>query len=768
MIDVSRREQKVNSLLVLSSAPLLILAAVALNFAAPLEVSAAPVFAQLSKRADEELKKGYYRAAIETYREILKKQPKDASALFGLAHSYKKNGQFQESIPIYKAALKQDPDHRGALLELSEMLAWKDDTRPQAVTNLTRLVELEPGNYEAQKQLGIVQSWNATMRPDAINHLQIALKLNPSDAEATLALARVLNWSGRYAAAEPIYREYIKTHEYDFAARAEFAQMLSYVADKRDEAVLMLRSLVTEQKNNSSSRFALAQALSWNKQYDEAISILQKVVAEEPANLAAHQELGSALKIATKYNEALSEFDYVLRRSPDDRPALLGKAVVLAKLNRPAEALAIFQKISAKLSDNAEFLNEYGQTLLAQKRPGEAAQQFERTLMLGGTSSQDKAEAHLGLSYASILKLDFKEAAAQATTALGLEPDSVSGIRLLTGALLGQDKLDLAESSFARLPESARADQNSLKIEGEIAKRKRDWPKALAIYKRLLGEGANDAAVRSNYAIALIETGDFKAAEPILADLLNQPGADPILNFHFARALALQGKTAEALVAAKKGTTESASTAEAMQFAQEYSAVKVLRPLAVEVTRTILVSDPKSADARFLLAKLLSWDESTQQEAVTQLETYLKLHGDNTEVQKQLAEVLSWTGQRNRSLQLFGELQSKEPSDIEVKINKAKVLSWKGKLSEAATLYRSVLVTNPQDKWALLGLGQCASWSGDCFRAEAFFKTGMDLYPEDTELQAERAMNFRQMGRLDKAAALIAQALKSVDKLSGD
>jgi Flp pilus assembly protein TadD len=88
---------------------------------------------------------------------------------------------------------------------------------------------------------------------------------------------------------------------------------------------------------------------------------------------------------------------------------------------------------------------------------------------------------------------------------------------------------------------------------------------------------------------------------------------------------------------------------------------------------------------------------------------------------------------------------------LTLRSKQAAVLSWTGKLKMARKEYSDILTADPNNRRALLGLGYCYSWQGDYFKAEDILSKVNRNYPRDPEIVVARALNYRDMGRVDLA-----------------
>jgi predicted Zn-dependent protease len=191
-----------------------------------------------------------------------------------------------------------------------------------------------------------------------------------------------------------------------------------------------------------------------------------------------------------------------------------------------------------------------------------------------------------------------------------------------------------------------------------------------------------------------------------------------------------------------------------------------LRPLAEAACRHILRAQPDNAPCMLILGEALSWSSKTRVEGIELLRQYLRIKPDDAIGKECLAEAVGWSipKDRKKSLILYQELLVDQPDNLNLLAKRAEVLSWSGKIALAKKEYKNILQQDPDNIDALIGMGQCLCWSGDYLKAEKVLKGAAELYPGSGEIMLERALNFRDMGRLDLAKKLSEQCLPNLHK----
>ncbi len=99
---------------------------------------------------------------------------------------------------------------------------------------------------------------------------------------------------------------------------------------------------------NASERLKMAIAVSWADRLDDAIHILRAILTEDPMNREARVHLAKVLSWSDKLSEAEAEADLVLRDHPEDQEALLVKANVLRWRGDARASIPVYERALAQ------------------------------------------------------------------------------------------------------------------------------------------------------------------------------------------------------------------------------------------------------------------------------------------------------------------------------------------------------------------------------------------------------------------------------------
>ncbi|MGL4524650.1 MAG: tetratricopeptide repeat protein [Spirochaetia bacterium] len=236
------------------------------------------------------------------------------------------------------------------ILKLAFLLCFLNATYSQSAQDYIRL-----GN----------QSLDGQDYFQAIESFRSALRLNEKYADAFLGLAQAYFFSGEY---EEVLQQ---LDQYDALAKSINAHILRGRAlaalGRRNEAQILLASVLTTQPNNLDAQFGMAEVQLLNGRYDQAIRDFERLLTRVPDNRRA------LLSLLVLYDEV---------KRPVDAENTLKKALYY----NPQDPLTLYIAGDHyyKLGDWEKALEYYNLVVLLQKRfPGINMRRAEVLLNLG-------------------------------------------------------------------------------------------------------------------------------------------------------------------------------------------------------------------------------------------------------------------------------------------------------------------------------------------------------------------------------------------------
>jgi tetratricopeptide (TPR) repeat protein len=252
---------------------------------------------ELVLRAQEAQKRGDYRRAAASYREILKRRPDLADARVNLGLMCHLLGEYREAVRTFDAALRQQPTLFVANLFLGLDLIRIDQPRR------------------------------------ALSYLQRAQILNPRDEQAALGLSQAYAALGEYQKANDWYFHTTEINPKN--ADAWYGLGLTYLNLERSA----VEQLAEVHPNSVYSQMLLGQSFEQQGRTVEAIELYRKLLTSYPTQPGLHAALGFAYVERGDRDAAEVEFQKELKTSRGCLLARLGLAHVSAERGEMARAL---------------------------------------------------------------------------------------------------------------------------------------------------------------------------------------------------------------------------------------------------------------------------------------------------------------------------------------------------------------------------------------------------------------------------------------------
>jgi tetratricopeptide (TPR) repeat protein len=716
----------------------------------------------------KKFRRGDYSGAIKAF----SKAGHSLDAELWLARSYRKNGNIAQTVARYKTILKLQPSNLEALTTLGELLSWKEQTRGEAIAMLQRAAAIKPEDMVLSKKLATIASWRQETRPIAIKEFSKVVANDPKDWQSAKSLAQMLSWNKDYANAEIYFKSFLQAHPDDTEMRLQYALMLSYQPERRLDAISQFEALMHLMPADKNVLRGLAETELWAKQYQSSIDHLTQLVDKNPTDRQLKNDLAQAYYYSKQYKQALVLFNELGVSASKDVPSKIQLATALCELGQCETANQIFEELSTQRDIDeltmANVLLAKGHCLITQGKLEQAQisiDRLRRAPYLDVMSKSMQVSAVLELATIAGKLENWADVETYCKQALGLEPKTDSAKFMLTGALTAENKLDEAQAILATLTPEYQSSPDYQRVSADIDLAAKRYPEALELYRALLASHPEDSDARLQLAQAYLQMKMYKEAQDNFKQVKEDRRNRAFLGLIHARSEDGDNEGARKLIA--EGLSENKiKNTDVLQLAESLSSLENERPFALELTRMILEKEPTNDQASLLQARILSWDASSRLESLPLYESYLAKHQNDIAIKEEHADVLSWTGNTKAANNIYGELLATKSDNRELLLKQARVLSWRGKLDAAIKIYKSVLVDDATNREALTGLGECNSWGGDFLKAENIFSKASSLYPDDAQITYDRAMNYKGLGRYDKAYNYAQLSLTQMQKLS--
>lgn len=167
--------------------------------------------------ANRALKLGRTAAALALFEKLYQDNPRDPRVLMGLAVSQQRSGLNASAVETYEELLKRDPDNQNAVIN---MLGVLQKQYPEvALRRLLELRDKHPSNPGIAAQIGMTQAGLGYYK-EALRFLGIASSLEPQNASHVYNMAIVSDRLGKNQDAISLYEEALKLDSVHGAGRS--------------------------------------------------------------------------------------------------------------------------------------------------------------------------------------------------------------------------------------------------------------------------------------------------------------------------------------------------------------------------------------------------------------------------------------------------------------------------------------------------------------------------------------------------------------------
>ena len=200
-------------------------------------------------------RQGRLEDAEALYRQVLRRDPRQAAALHFLGVLSAQRRRYAEAADLIRAALERQPRYADAHNNLGNALAalgrWE-----AAASAYRRALVLAPDNASAHSNLGVMLR-RAGRYSEAVNAFEQALSLDPHRADTALHLGKALAALERYEEALAAHHEAIRLQP-GHAAAYRSLSLLLYRLERSAEAVALLQRWQAQDPANPVARHLLA------------------------------------------------------------------------------------------------------------------------------------------------------------------------------------------------------------------------------------------------------------------------------------------------------------------------------------------------------------------------------------------------------------------------------------------------------------------------------------------------------------------------------
>ena len=262
----------------------------------------------------------YYHRAVDLYRTLFLKYPKNFEAKIEYGRMLYEMGEFKDAEQAYRAAIELDPNNVDAHLMLGRIYISQRDN-PAAISEFNKVLQLKSDHPDAHFHLAQMYANSESTWDQAIEHGLLVLEADPKNDEIREMLARVYSAREEYDQAAKHYHILAENNPDDYEYLYQYALHLSY-AGQYTKAIEQFQKLVEKDPNDTKVRLEMGMAFLAMGQYTDAIANLEFVTEQDPWEIRARYGLARSFKKNGQVNDAIREYKRILVINPTDKEAI--------------------------------------------------------------------------------------------------------------------------------------------------------------------------------------------------------------------------------------------------------------------------------------------------------------------------------------------------------------------------------------------------------------------------------------------------------------
>ncbi len=546
---------------------------------------------------------------LERYRKIMELAPDNSEAAVMIVDAYQSAGRTDQAVSELRRMLARDASLLDMALEKADEFLKPDLDQPKILIFLAECHLMRQESAKASRVYLYLAGLGPEGREAALQGLQGLVAVNPEDPEPMLSLLRTLLDAGRFPEASLIGRELAKRHSKSWPSYLPFLESASEAGGEEYNSALAGICSELEKAQGAEKAFSLtlAEALARSQQFARAGEIFLGLSSDEQA---APPAIGLLEELSEKYPQAgplhLAMAEICQRRG--EMVKMAASFLAASKVDRTLipKVSASLQELLGKAPDNAE-LQLLQLDLLFQQRLLENAFKLANAILIKWPGAEgSRAYLRVGQIYlekgeltkaaGGLLKaseLDHRlsaEAVESLQRLLEIDSTSLAGRYALGKVLFHQKRYDASVEELMavclREPKWAEKIIADLKAVEKADPVNRNVLLAEAKVSFLLKR--NDDAVAALSQLMEVSPESFDQALDVYQRLLARDPDQPKVKMALAKALVLNGRTAEGVALVRESIGRDPGLVEP----------------AITLLRLALDRDPEDLESGYLLANL--------------------------------------------------------------------------------------------------------------------------------------------------------------------
>ena len=407
----------------------------------------------LLEQGHEQLDRGKYQAALETFQQAAILEPQNPQVLYGLGLACYKLYEHHESVKYLDRAVEIQKDYIPALAQRG--LAYKQlNQNDNAKTDFERAIEIKPKDYEdwqgRSTALAELQQYE-----EALVSIDKAVKLKPDSHEAWMYHGISLASLGRHEQAVASTDKAVKLKPDSHEAWMYHGISLASLGRQEEAFVSIDKAVKLKPDSHQAWMYHGISLGNLDRQGKEkAINSFDKAIELKADFHTAWMYRGITLANLNRLQEAVASYDRAIEIQPDYEDAWRRRKYAtfeLSKLKRFEFLLTSCEKVLKIKPENAESWFYHGHALIGLRRVEKAIGSYDKAIEI----DPDYSEAWKSRGFALKCLGNLEEAIDSYDKAIEIDPDDAETYNTI-GILL--EDLGYLEDAFDSYDEAVKID----------------------------------------------------------------------------------------------------------------------------------------------------------------------------------------------------------------------------------------------------------------------------------------------------------------------
>jgi tetratricopeptide (TPR) repeat protein/serine/threonine protein kinase len=586
-----------------------------------------------------ELSLGLFDEAHDHLEESLNFLSSRYEPLMNLADLYQQVEQPKDVIVCLQDILEDFPRETNIRCRLALLYSQLGETNKALAAYRTAL-KYDPNNLAANRQLGLLLAAEKA-EDQAIHYLEIVSRLDPNDGHIRGLLGKLYAARGQFRQAEDAFARAIELRPKDPDLRVEMSSL--YCNQGRyDKATAVLQKTLTKTAGHLAASRLLAQVRLESGDLAGARSCLEDAIAYHPEDDRLHRQLGEVYLMQGNLDGALTCFEKVVELRPDCAKMRNQLGRLYLKKNYDEKSIKEYSEAVSLHPLEPTYREDLGMAFYVSGKLSEAAAELHKATRLDGRNA-DYFKA-LGFIYGEMGIPD--QAVDHFKYAIHLDPNDSRTLAALAKVRMNQGLANGAVELY----------QKALQLEPSLTLLHLHLARAFA------AAGKSQQAVQSFRDFAAT-VGD-KADSHLLSSVFVEMG----------QTLFATGDAGQAAEVFQAALSHPESQAQARVGLAKVSLSRSDFRTAAGHLERALESEPRNPDVWHTWS-ILAAEEGNWGEALSRMETALKLRNDDPELWVQLGRCYRKAGRAEEADRTFAKASERFPD------HEARFLWLRGRLA---------------------------------------------------------------------------------------